>query len=307
MKLTNLKGYPESIVRALQHDPYSKEGSDYTASQMPNSPRQILLSNRHEDELVEDVENQVWSLLGTGFHHVLEAAGDDGALLEERIHLDVGGRKFSGAMDHYKDGMITDYKVTSAMTKIYGSRLPEWTIQLNMLAHLVRSAGHEVTGIQIIALYRDWSEMKALQQNDYPQKIIEIIPMELWSPDYCTEWLEKRIADLKYYEGVEDNDLPECSPEEMWEKPTTYAIKKKGRKSAVRVLDSLSDIETYAIQKGIKTAGEWLGGHSLETRDGERTRCKRYCAAAPFCNQWLDHSEAHVWALKQKEEKNETP
>ena len=35
-----------------------------------------------------------------------------------------------------------------------------------------------------------------------------------------------------------DGDLPECTPEQMWEKPTTYAVKKVGNKRATNVFNT---------------------------------------------------------------------
>ena len=77
-----------------------------------------------------------------------------------------------------------------------------------------------------------------------------------------------------------DDELPECTAEERWERPIKYAVKKEGRKSALRVLDSLKDAENYMAEKKL------FAKHFVETRQGESVRCESYCAVQPFCNQY---------------------
>ena len=75
-----------------------------------------------------------------------------------------------------------------------------------------------------------------------------------------------------------DNDIPPCTSEERWEKPTKFAVMKEGRKSAVRVLETQEDAE--------KLAGELGKNHSVQIRPGESTRCAEYCSAADYCNYY---------------------
>jgi hypothetical protein len=62
---------------------------------------------------------------------------------------------------------------------------------------------------------------------------------------------------------------------------TLYAVKKGGRKTAVRVLDSESAAQTMAT--------EWGKGHYVETRVGEFVRCQGYCSCCEFCNFYRNH------------------
>ena len=68
---------------------------------------------------------------------------------EERIFSEFCGRIISGASDLYTNKKISDYKVTSAWTQVYGSRTEEWTGQLNIYAYLFRSIGFEVNEIEV--------------------------------------------------------------------------------------------------------------------------------------------------------------
>ena len=86
-----------------------------------------------------------------------------------------------------------------------------------------------------------------------------------------------------------NNELPLCSDEETWKKNDTWAVKKKGQKRALRVLDSEEE------------ANQYMGWHNetdkaytkktdleLEFRVGEYTRCGNYCSVADFCNQYKE-------------------
>ena len=89
---------------------------------------------------------------------------------------------------------------------------------------------------------------------------------------------------------MQDHQLPECTDQEVWAKATTYAAMKVGRKSAVRVLDT----EQEAL--AIVTSGK---ATHIEIRNGAHTRCERYCAAAPVCNQWAAWKRIHGPSIQE--------
>jgi hypothetical protein len=75
--------------------------------------------------------------------------------------------------------------------------------------------------------------------------------------------------------------MPECTPAEMWEKPTTYAVFKDGGKRAKKVFQVKQEAEAFLAEQ--------KGAHYVETREGGRTRCESFCQAAPFCTQWKNY------------------
>ena len=102
--------------------------------------------------------------------------------------------------------------------------------------------------------------------------------VRLWDWHDAIGYMEDRVREHQAAESLSDDALPVCSPEERWEKPTTYAVMKKGRKSAVRVLDNEVDAEQMAADKG--------AGHYVEVRHGESARCVDYCPVNTYCNQY---------------------
>jgi hypothetical protein len=77
------------------------------------------------------------------------------------------------------------------------------------------------------------------------------------------------------------DELPFCTPLQMWEKPTTYAVKKIGNVKARNVCNT--DEEARA------KVAEYGEGYEIEVRQGERTRCANFCSVNRFCNQYQQY------------------
>jgi hypothetical protein len=185
--------------------------------------------------------------------------------------------------EYQPDGsvIISDYKITSAWA--VQQEKTEWADQLNMYAWLIqRVKSLPVTGLKIVGIVRDWSRREAAIKDSYPQAPIVVLDIPLWSEESQEEFVKNRLrlhneANFAAVSG----SMPECTPEEMWEKPTTYAVMKEGGKRAKKVFLLQQEAEAFlADQKG---------AHHIETREGGRTRCESFCQAAPFCEQWQNY------------------
>ncbi|MEM2099847.1 MAG: hypothetical protein QXI19_03050 [Candidatus Caldarchaeum sp.] len=302
MPLTNNLGLPSVFYEAVKNDKYSKGHADYSISDLVNPPQLTLLKQRHAQEIVEDISDKIWSLLGKAVHYILEKGSQPHTVKEKRIHAIMAGRFISGQFDlYYTEGKLSDYKVTSAWSVVYGNIVKEWTERLNSYAYLLGTIGLTVTELEIVAMFRDWSASEAERYPDYPETEVQVIPIALWDNEAQEKFLVKRIELLKTNESLPDNQLTPCTSEEMWESPTKYAVKKHGRKSALRVFDTQDEADQFLdIQKG--------SGHFIETRPGARTRCegkvikgriKKYCPVRDFCHQYQNY-------IKQKNQEKDT-
>jgi hypothetical protein len=74
VRYSNTLQLPAAYVKAVTSDPYHRGNSDISVTQLIGPPRLRLLKSRHDDELVEDVADRVWSLLGQIAHGILERA-----------------------------------------------------------------------------------------------------------------------------------------------------------------------------------------------------------------------------------------
>ena len=291
MKLTNRFGIPETFVNVLKRPTYSKGAAHLSVTQLINSPKIVALTKKFEAELEQDVADMVWSIFGSAIHNILEHGKDENHLVEERIHSMVDGWKISGAVDLQvvddQGGIsIRDYKTTSVWA-VMNEKI-EWEQQLNIYAWLVDTVKEDfhVTDLGIVAIIRDWSRRDAARNPDYPQAPVKELPIKLWPYEERKEFVQSRITSHSACEFAMETgeDLPPCTPEEMWEKPTTWAIKKVGGVRAKSVHDT-----EESMLKALEIAGP---AYEIEVRPGSRTRCESFCPVNTYCQQWRDYQES---------------
>jgi len=288
MKITNKLGLPQTIVNALERPTYSKGAAHLSATELLNSAQIAVLRKQHLDEIEMDASDMVWSLFGSAVHHILEQGVDDNHLVEERLHAELDGWNISGAIDLqiiHQDGIeINDYKTVG----VYGvmNEKKEWEEQLNIYAWLVEKVKKTpVTALKIVAIIRDWNRRDSNTRAGYPAAPVAILDIPLWSYERREEYVRERIhAHSEALFAMETGaDIPPCTPEECWEKPTTYAVKKEGGVRAKIVCSSQEEAEDE-LQKAGK-------GYAIEVRLGERTRCANYCQVSQWCKQYQTYLE----------------
>ena len=273
MKLTNNHNLPQALYSALSNDLYVQHGH-ISVTGLIQPPRIRQLTQRYADHIEEDAADGIWRLLGSAVHDVLQRAETDG-MQEQRLSMEVAGWRVTGQADLMEGGVLSDYKITSVWAAINGVK-PEWESQLNCYAALMLHHGVMVQDAQIVCIYRDWSKGRSKQGGDYPRIPAGVMRVNLWPYKEAEAYMESRVKQHQAAELLPDDELPICTPEERWERPTTYAVMKKGRKSAVRVLDNEADADAMALTKG--------DGHYVETRPGVSVRCADYCPV----NRWCD-------------------
>lgn len=292
MRLTNKHNLPEVFVRVLSKPTYSKGKADLSVTELLQPPQLVQLVKKHWNDLEEDVSDKISALFGTAVHVVLEMANDKkDMLVEERIHARIDGWDISGALDVQKleiDGtIIQDYKVTKVWSVM--NEKAEWEQQLNIYAWLVsKMKGIPVKKAQIIAIIKDWSELEAGYKANYPETSVQTIDVSLWTMEAQTKFIRDRIhahSSAALATELEDPYEP-CTPAEMWEKPTKYAVIKTGNKKATAVFEDENEANAMAMEKG--------KGFEVVVRSGERTRCKRFCIVKDFCPQYQQYLKEEV-------------
>ena len=224
MKIVNKSGIPDSIFRYLKTDLYDHEakGDSISVTELLKPVQAMILRRRYDSQLEGDAIDQLWKLLGTGVHSILEK--EKGIEKIERLKTVVLGREISGKFDRIFQNKITDYKVTSSWSVAYGSREDEWVWQLSIYRWLywkVKGVVLADTGA-IVAILRDWSE-KNLKPNKYG-KVNEKYPKapalelnyELKHLDETEKFVEQQVKKILKEEKAEDMRLEECTDEERW-------------------------------------------------------------------------------------------
>lgn len=296
MKITNKFGMPQPFVDFAINDKYSKGKADISVTSLIDSPRVRIMKDVYHDQIEVDAVDMVWALFGTAVHSVLEQSNSSKNIInEERIFAELNGWILSGALDRQEitDNVasIIDYKVTSVWSVIYGKI--EWERQLNCYAWLFRqkkeNIGKSVGSLKICAILRDWNRRDAEKKENYPQAPIVFVDIPLWDAEIAHQYVSERLHLHQDAQMSYDllKDLPLCTDEERWKKNDTWAVKKKGQKRAIRVLESEHEAEKY-INWHNETDTAYIKKTDLEIefRCGEHTRCGNYCSVADFCNQY---------------------
>lgn len=266
MRLTNRQGLPKLLVDAIRNDDYSRGESDISVTQLIDSAQIRRLLEEYEEMLSEDVSDRIQALFGQSVHHMIERAArsNPNAIVERRLFMPVLDKVLSGQLDYLEDGVLVDWKVTSARAVTY--RLHEWEAQLNVLAHLCEYNQLPVKELKVFAIC--WP----------PQCDVVEVPIQRWDNWTAQRYIVQRMA-------LHFSDTPtECSDEERWKKRDTWAVRKKGRKSAVRVFENEDDAEAHLMElAGDKDVHPFF----VEWRRGRYSRCERYCPVRTVCPQWI--------------------
>lgn len=150
---------------------------------------------------------------------------------------------------------------------------------------------NEVGALKICAILRDWNRREAERKENYPKAPIVFVDIPLWDKDVAHNYVSERLS--KHQEAQMNYDVNKefslCSDEEMWKKNDAWAVKKKGQKRALRVLDTEEEAIKY-MKWHNETDQAYMKKSDLEIefRGGEYTRCGNYCSVAEFCNQYKE-------------------
>ena len=280
MRVTNLHGLPEPLVNAVKFSTYDKGGADFSATELIKPPRIAALEIQFADVLEEDASDRLWLLMGSAGHEVLRRSSD-GGIVEERCIVEFEGKKLSGQLDYaVAEKDIIDYKFVSLWAIKDGVK-PEWEQQLNIYKWMAEQYGVTVEGLKIIAILRDWNKSEASRnKNDpsFPQSQVVVMPVRIWTKEAVETFVSQRMA---MHLAARAGQLPNCTPEEMWERPEKYAAMKKGNQRASKVEDTKLAI------------GQWVASQAkpsqfdIEVRPAERPRCENYCSVSEKCSQFL--------------------
>lgn len=274
MILNNVYQYPRSVVEAAKAQIYRPLEDTLRVSELIDSPLVKRLTIEHWTKLEVDVDEIVYSsLFGTAWHEFLSQYEPD-ALVEKRWYAKLPNdeRILTGQTDIFKanEGIIEDHKTQSAWAFVFG--VPSWERQLNCYVYLIEKSGYKVNKMFINSFLRDWSKYEAMKgkNKDYPDHKFHKIECRIWPEADREKYLIDRLA-------VHSDPNYICSDEERWRRPTTWAVKKVGVKTAKRVLD------TEVLAKKWIEDNQPKGDIFIEERKGGCIRCQEYCNARAVC------------------------
>ena len=280
MKITNKQGLPAPLVALLSRDFYTKGASQYSVTELMSPPKIRRMREQYDEEMEIDVTKLIASQLGTFMHGKLEEKMVEGYTNEERIFHSIDGITISGAVDlqqHTDDGVvIIDYKFVKAWSVMKSKN--DWVTQLNIYKWLIETVKKQkVCGLQICAIIKDYSAHSV--QENYPEAEAVMINIPMWDSVTTETYVRHRLDMHRAAKQAQEfgEDLEPCTDEERWLSDTIYAVKREGRKSAIRIFKSIEEANELAEkEKGY-----------VEERKGEPKRCTGdFCGVSKWCKQY---------------------
>lgn len=277
MKITNNANLPEAFVNFVSNVRHNQKKT-ISATTLLQGAKQIVLTDRHFDEIEQDAADLVFASFGSAFHLLMETQKDN-SFKEEKFEVAIDDWKVTGKVDRYnlEEEILEDWKTASVWKIIYAD-FDDWKKQGLIYSWLMKKNGLNVKKCRFIALLKDHSKTEAKRKPDYPQKPVYTFEFDVTEKDLkeIETFIMGKVKEVKEAFLLGDDDIMPCSSNERWETETKWAVMKEGRKTALRVFDKKEDAELF-----LKSVN---GASSLEERKGESKRCMDYCPCAEFCN-----------------------
>lgn len=278
MRITNKYNLPEALVRATSTERHNKTGC-VSATMLLKGVKEIVLTDRHWDELEDDASRRVWLILGTAVHSIMESYGE-GSFVEQRLEYDTGlGMTVTGQVDYYDDATETlvDWKTCSA-TKVIMQDFGDWRMQGLIYAWLLAKNGYGVSKLQFVGMMKDWSQSKAMYDRSYPQYPVHMYEYDVTEADIETigEFVMDKVGRIMEASELADEEIAPCSASERWQSPTVYAVMKRGGARSKK--NCLTEAEANARVAELGT------DHYVEVRHGVSKKCQGYCICREHCD-----------------------
>ena len=315
MKFTNNADIPLALAVWLVDDDYDYvKGIDnyISVTQLLKPTKQVILSRRvPEESRVADLEDYISRGLGNSFHASIEKAwkhnykenltklGYPESMInkiiinptkeqlkpdciplyfEQRAFRKFKGFTIGGKFDIVAEGIVQDNKSTSVYTWMHRTKEEDYILQ----GSLYRWLNPEIITedfIRINYIFTDWQKALAKNNPEYPQHRMMYKDYQLMSLEDTEAWLTGRLNLLSRFQHLSENEIPECTDEELWRSDPVYKYYSDISKTEGRCTKKFTDAKEareYLISKN--------GKGCILTVPGEVKRCL-YCDAYSVCKQ----------------------
>ena len=277
MRVTNKLNLPEAFVKAVSTDRHNAAGC-FSATTLNKGAKEIILTDRHWDEITIDASDNVWAVFGTAVHAIFEKTPDNN-FHEEKFKVPVSKSFVTGQVDCYdmENKIIYDWK-TASVWKIQFKDFTDWKAQGLTYAYLMQQSGLEVKRCRFVALLKDHSKSKARTDASYPQAPTVVYEFEVTPQDLAaTEArIKAKVEEIENAYLLGDDDIEPCSQDERWADGEKWAVMKNGRKTAIKLFDTEAEADAKA--------GELGNAHYVEHRPAISRKCLDYCNCREYCS-----------------------
>jgi hypothetical protein len=312
---SNTANIPLSLGVFLASDSYdhNPDPNTISATTLIKPVRQVILTSRVPTEDVQiDLANMISSRLGTAIHDGIERAWKTNYVvamaalgypektiakvainptpeaikqneniipvyLEQRSSKKVGDFTITGKFDFVGAGRVEDFKTTSTFTAMNNKSDEKYILQ----GSIYRWLNPEIITQDEMAIqwiFTDWSKLKAMSDPKYPQQRFQQKLLPLKSIQETEAYIQQKLRSLKFYWNAAEEDIPQCSDEDLWRSEPVWKYYKNPDKTtrSTKNFDNLHDARLKLIEDG--NVG------IIKEVPGQVTACK-YCSAFSICTQ----------------------
>lgn len=312
-RYSNVSEVPLSLAVFLATDNYDYNADPLTlsATEIIKPLRQTILGARvSPTNAVVDLTQMVASRMGSAIHDGIERAWKDNyqlamqalgypkqlidkvrlnpkaeeldgtiipVYLEQRGTRQLGKWRISGKYDFIGEGQVEDFKSTSVYTYLRGSNDEQYIWQGSIYRWIqpdIITQDH----MAIRFIFTDWSAGKARSDPKYPPNRFHSKTFHLKGLAETESFIRKKLEAIERYWDAPEEEIPECSAEELWRSEPVFKYYKNPTKTSrsTKNFDSKHDAYLRLAQDG--------GVGTVIEQPGQVTACK-YCKAFSVCSQ----------------------
>ena len=314
-RFANVSEVPLALAVFLATDSYDHNDDPFTvsATTLLKPLRQIILPNRiPAGEGLVNLADMMNSRMGTAIHDGIEKAWMNnyrGAMtdiglpqrvidrvainppdawvqenpdlipiyLEQRLKRQLGKWTITGKFDFIGEGKVQDFKSTSTFTYKKQTGADKYTQQGSIYRWLDPKKIHQ-DRMDIHYIFTDWKGAMAKTDPSYPPKRFHTQSFELLSLNETEAFIRKKLALIEQYWDAPEEEIPQCSDEELWRSEPQFKYYKNPEKTArsTKNFDAMQDAMLRLSEDG--NVG------IVKEVPGQVTAC-RYCPAFAACTQ----------------------
>ena len=313
-RLSNLQNIPLSMAVFLATDTYDyiDDPNHISATSLLKPLRQIVLASRvPASDGVQDISSRVSSALGSAIHDGIERSWKQykepsmlalgypkrvvdlirinpteeetkdtdiiPVYLEHRMFRSINGYNISGKCDFIGEGMVEDFKSTSVYTVIHNTKDDDYILQGSIYRWLAPKIITEDV-MRINWIFTDWSKAKARSDKNYPQNRLVSKTFNLLSLQETERFIVNKLNLIKQYMNAPEEDIPECSDDELWRSDPRYKYYKNPAKTtrSTKNYDTKEEATLHFIRDGSVGLVKEVPG---------RVKACLYCPAFMVCSQ----------------------
>lgn len=309
----NTSDVPLALAVFLASDNYDYDDTPNTisATTLLKPIRQIILPGRiPEGEALPNLADMMQSRIGSAVHDAIERSWKDNYVqsltklgypnhvidrvvvnpqmdlfeeqipiyLEQRHSKQVDKWTVTGKYDFVGEGRVQDFKTTSVFSYKNQTGASRWAQQGSIYRWLSPELITQ-DEMEIHYIFTDWKAAQAKTDPSYPPKRFHSQRYSLMSVSETDAFVRRKLALIEQYMDADEQDMPDCTDEELWRSEPVFKFYKNGDVTAKR---STKNFSTYQEALMYRTSVGNVG--AIKEVPGQVTACK-YCPAFAACSQ----------------------